>query len=202
MYSINIHVIFSSLFSVSYFKLYGTLLFPFVCQALLLYLFLFSQCCYNLYSGTVFIWFPILWLQSLLFLPHLILVFYYVYLCVTSTFSRISLSLFYFIVHSYLPLSVRFYCSIYFSSVSVVTIYIPVLFLFDFPYCDCNHYSLYHISFLSSTMYTSSYINIHQCYIIQYFFFVFYFPWCLNSHLFLYSFFCDNFLIISRVGYR
>ena len=75
-----------------------------------------------------------------------------------------------FMVHSYLPLSVRLYCSIYFSLVSVVTIYIPVLFLFDFPYCDCNHYSFYHISFLSSTMYTSSYIHIHQCYMIQYFF--------------------------------
>ena len=34
----------------------------------------------------------------------------------------------------------------------VVTIYFQVLFLFDFPYCGCNHYSFYRISSLSSTM--------------------------------------------------
>ena len=39
--------------------------------------------------------------------------------------------------------------------VSAVTIYFPVLFPFDFPYCGCNHYSFYHSSFLSSTMYPS-----------------------------------------------
>ena len=39
--------------------------------------------------------------------------------------------------------------------VSVVTIYFPVLFSFDFPYGGCNPYSLYHSSLLSSTMYPS-----------------------------------------------
>ena len=37
---------------------------------LLLYLYFFSQCCYNLFSGTVFLWFPILWLQSLSTTSH------------------------------------------------------------------------------------------------------------------------------------
>ena len=38
--------------------------------ALLLYLYFFSRCCYNLFSGTVFLWFPILWLQSLSTTSH------------------------------------------------------------------------------------------------------------------------------------
>ena len=41
------------------------------------------------------------------------------------------------------------------SFVSVVTIYFPVLFSFDSPYCGCNPYSLYHSSLLFSTMYHS-----------------------------------------------
>ena len=32
---------------------------------LLFYLYFFSQCCYNSFSGTVLLWWPILWLQSL-----------------------------------------------------------------------------------------------------------------------------------------
>ena len=44
----------------------------FVCQVIasLFYLYFFSQCCYNLFSGTVFLWFPILWLQSLSTTSH------------------------------------------------------------------------------------------------------------------------------------
>ena len=38
--------------------------------ALLFYLYFFSQCCYNLFSGTVLLWFPILWLQSLSTTSH------------------------------------------------------------------------------------------------------------------------------------
>ena len=43
-------------------------------------------------------------------------------------------------LHSYLTLSVRqlLYFSIYISLVSVATIYIPVPFFFNFPYCGCN----------------------------------------------------------------
>ena len=37
---------------------------------LLSYLYLFSQCYYNLFSGTVFLCFPILWLQSLSTTSH------------------------------------------------------------------------------------------------------------------------------------
>ena len=61
-----------------------------VCQfALLFYSFYFnfnSQYCYNLFPATVFRWFPILWLQSLTFLPRFILVFYYVGLRLFVTF--------------------------------------------------------------------------------------------------------------------
>ena len=38
--------------------------------ALLIYLYSFSQCCYNLFPGTVFLCFPILWLQSLSTTSH------------------------------------------------------------------------------------------------------------------------------------
>ena len=38
--------------------------------ALLFYSYFFSQCCYNLFFGSVFLWFPILWLQSLFTTPH------------------------------------------------------------------------------------------------------------------------------------
>ena len=65
------------------------------------------------------------------------------------------ISLYHFMmIHSYLPLSVKQFALLFYSFyfVTVVTIYMPVLFSFDIPYCGCNHYSFHHISFLSSTM--------------------------------------------------
>ena len=38
--------------------------------ALFFYLYFFSQCCYHLFPDTVFLWFPILWLQSLSTTSH------------------------------------------------------------------------------------------------------------------------------------
>ena len=76
--SIILHVLFSSPFfplviSQSFITLHSfTLLSHLVCQviALLFYLYFFSQCCYNLFSGIVFLRFPILWLQCLSTTSH------------------------------------------------------------------------------------------------------------------------------------
>ena len=65
--TIILHVLFSSLFfplmnSQSFFTLNSfTLLSHFVCHviALLFYLYFFIRCCYNLFLGTTFLWFPI-----------------------------------------------------------------------------------------------------------------------------------------------
>ena len=103
------------------------------------------------------------------------------------------------------------YFSIYISLVSVVTIYFPVLFVFDSN--TVVAISFYHISFLSCTVYLSllpllyslmipklySYTSLLHIY--QHVLFVFYFLLCLNSHLSLYSFLCGHFLICSRMGY-
>ena len=68
--TIILHVLFSLLFfplmnSQSFFTLHYYLTLYVRQFALLFYLYLFNQCCYNLFSSTVFLWFPILWLQSL-----------------------------------------------------------------------------------------------------------------------------------------
>ena len=68
--TIILPVLFSSLFlplmnSQSFFTLQSfTLLSHFV------YLYFFNQCCEILFSGTVFIWFPVMWLQSLSTTSH------------------------------------------------------------------------------------------------------------------------------------
>ena len=57
--------------------------------------------------------------------------------------------------HFYLPLSVRQFTLLYyvfFLSQCCYNLFFGIV-LFDFPYCGCNHYSFYHVSFLSSTMY-------------------------------------------------
>ena len=56
---------FPLMYSQSFFSLHSYLTLSVRQFALLLYLYFFSQCCYNLFSGTVFLWFPTLWLQSL-----------------------------------------------------------------------------------------------------------------------------------------
>ena len=61
-------MIYQSFFTIQSFTPYLTLS---VRQfALLFYLYFFSQCCYNLFSGTVLLWFSILWLQSLSTTSH------------------------------------------------------------------------------------------------------------------------------------
>ena len=84
----DLNVLFTSLYFPSFYPYDDTLRTIFLCLSsnllycsinfLLLVLLQFI-------SGTVFVLFPILWLQSLLFLPQLILVFYYVPLFVTYT---------------------------------------------------------------------------------------------------------------------
>ena len=61
--------------------------------ALLFYLCFFSQC-----SDTFSLWFPIVWLQSVIFLPHLMLVFYYLHISLYSIFCDTLVISSYFIV--------------------------------------------------------------------------------------------------------
>ena len=105
------------------------------------------------------------------------------------------LSLYHFMmIHSYLPLSVKQFVLLfyYFSFVSVVTIYFPVLFSFVFPYCGCNHYSFYttaHSCFLLCTPFVTFTLFADESQIV---FFCILLPYIVKSHLSLYSFFCDT----------
>ena len=74
------------------------------------------------------------------------------------------------------------------SFVSVVTIYFTVLFSFDFPYCGCNPYSLYHSSLLSSTTvfyYCLLFVTITLFADESRFFFVYYFLLWLKVNIFI-----------------
>ena len=93
----------------------------------------------------------------------------------------------FFTLHSFTHISFLLYISVYISLVSVVTIYLPVLFLFDFPYTVVA-ISFYHISFfycvplfVTVTLFVgdTQVIHRHQCYIGQHVLFVFYFLLCL-----------------------
>ena len=66
------------------------------------------------------------------------------------------------LLHSYLPLSVRRFSLFFYlySLVSVVTIYFPLLFFFDFLYCGwIILFYFCHISFLSSLCYRYLFAN-------------------------------------------
>ena len=179
------------------FLLYGTILSPFVRQFTLLfymYFFFFSQCWYNFF----------LYYFSLI--SHTVVAI--ITLSTTSHSSRLPCTPIchrYFIRYFIRGFTLLFYMYFFFFSQCCYNFFL-VLFFVDFPYCGCNHYSFHHISFLSSTMYTylspllysrmspkiDSYTSLlHEttC------FFVFYFLLCLNSHLSLYSFFCDTMAI-------
>ena len=73
--TIILPVLFSSLFSrwwiispvLLYTLLHSYLILSVRQFAWFFYLHFFSQCCYNLFSGTVFLWFSIMWLQSLFY---------------------------------------------------------------------------------------------------------------------------------------
>ena len=106
-------------------------------------------CCFSLYvSSIVFI------------CGHISTISLHVLFSLTI-FSADEFSVF-FTLWWYTPISICMsgnlhYCYIYFSSVSGVIIYLlvdPTVFLW-FPILCCNHYSFYHVSFLSSSMYPS-----------------------------------------------
>ena len=101
-------------------------------------------------------------------------------------------------IHSYLPLSVKQFALLfyYFSFVSVVTMYFPVLFSFDVLYCCCNHYSFYHYHsfylilvfyyvplFVTFTLFADKSQCVVFCIILLS---------MVKSHRSLYSFFCDT----------